>query len=138
MAACEPGQMPYRISSDLQALTREDMCQQISNVTQLSYMGLNGLTCQFEAWGGGVGTIVMQQACDAGDYNVGDSPGVPPPASGASAVSVAVTLTAQPVPFTGQRAAADAVVFGACLAFLASVWGAKQLYNLFRTGRDES
>lgn len=41
-------------------------------------------------------------------------------------------------PYTLERMQADLAIYGLCLAFLALVWGVKQLLNIFRTGRDES
>lgn len=41
-------------------------------------------------------------------------------------------------PYTLERMQGDLAIYGLCLAFLATVWGVKQLLNIFRTGRDES
>jgi hypothetical protein len=51
--------------------------------------------------------------------------------------SCTVTLVITSEPFTAERAQADGVVFGAIVAFLCVLWGAKKLLSIFTTGRYE-
>lgn len=93
----------------------------------------SGNTCTFEdSWGGGTKAVAVQQVCwDSSNPD-------PATAMPGQTVNVAVTLTAEPPEFTQARAQADLIVWIAVMAFLALIWGAKQVGNLFRSGRSET
>lgn len=125
LAACTSAQKPYYVGYQTATAYVGDSpgaaCKYFSDAASVTFTNATEHACSTSA-----GSFAIVKSCD-------DRVQV---ASGTSVGTSTVIVTAES--FTAERQEADMWMFAQMLFFLSAVWAAKQLYNLFRTGRYES